>query len=75
MILVTGASGFIGSHVVKRLLDDGRSVRASVRDASDPGRVAHLHALAEGSEGTLEVVEADLLDAESMAASVAGSRM
>lgn len=34
-ILVTGASGFIGSHIVDRLLLDGHEVRALVRESSD----------------------------------------
>ena len=33
MILVTGASGFIGRHLVKALAGDGRKVRALVRSA------------------------------------------
>jgi len=44
-VLVTGASGYIGSHVVANLLSRGRSVRATVRDASDPERVDHLNEL------------------------------
>ena len=43
--VVTGASGYIGSHVVANLLARGASVRATVRDVSDPDRVAHLRAL------------------------------
>jgi hypothetical protein len=35
VILVTGANGFIGSHVVERLLRDGRRVRGLVRASSD----------------------------------------
>ncbi|MEJ7803986.1 MAG: NAD-dependent epimerase/dehydratase family protein, partial [Candidatus Limnocylindria bacterium] len=30
-VLVTGAGGFIGSHLVERLVDDGASVRCLVR--------------------------------------------
>ncbi len=33
--LVTGATGYSGSHVAQRLLDRGRSVRTLTRDASD----------------------------------------
>lgn len=32
-VLLTGGSGFVGSQVAKRLLDDGQGVTAAVRDA------------------------------------------
>lgn len=33
--LVTGATGFLGSHIVDRLIERGETVRALVRDTSD----------------------------------------
>lgn len=58
LVLVTGATGFIASHLIRELLDRGYRVRGTVRDLSKPEKVAHLRAL-EGSE-RLELVEADL---------------
>lgn len=45
MILVTGGSGYVGSHIVKRLVESGAEVRVLVRDperARDEGRLAGL---------------------------------
>lgn len=33
--LVTGATGFLGSHVARRLVEEGHDVRALVRASSD----------------------------------------
>lgn len=62
LVCVTGASGFIGTHVVRELLARGYRVRATVRDASDTSKVAHLRELADGAEQPLEIVSADLMD-------------
>ncbi|MBI4613194.1 MAG: GDP-mannose 4,6-dehydratase, partial [Planctomycetes bacterium] len=42
--LVTGAGGFIGSHLVERLVRDGWGVHALVRYTST-GTVGHLERL------------------------------
>ncbi|MCX7275413.1 MAG: NAD-dependent epimerase/dehydratase family protein [Burkholderiales bacterium] len=46
VVAVTGAAGFVGGWVVRRLLDKGYRVRACVRSVSDPARtVATQHSL------------------------------
>ena len=72
LVTVTGASGFIGSHIVANLLARGRTVRATVRDSSDPIRVDHLKALPAVDGGSLEIVEMDLFDVASVNAAIAG---
>jgi nucleoside-diphosphate-sugar epimerase len=59
--VVTGASGFIATELVKQLLEKGYNVRATVRSISNKDKVAHLEKLADALPGTLALHEADLL--------------
>ncbi len=61
-VLVTGATGYVAGWIVKKLLEDGVHVRASVRDKSKPGKFEHLTKIAKQASGELEIVEADLLE-------------
>nr|CAB3497709.1 unnamed protein product [Digitaria exilis] len=62
-VLVTGASGFIGSTLVRRLLDRGYTVHAGVLNPDDKAETDHLLALAAGAgEGRLRIFRCDLLD-------------
>jgi UDP-glucose 4-epimerase len=64
--LVTGGAGFIGSHIVDRLLADGHDVR--VLDNFSTGRRENLaHVL-----GEIEVVEGDITSYERCHRAVAG---
>ncbi|WP_096329255.1 NAD-dependent epimerase/dehydratase family protein [Nannocystis exedens] len=62
-ILVTGATGKVGSRLARRLADRGHHVRALVRD---PSRAEALRAR------DVEVVRGDLLDGASLEAAVRG---
>jgi dihydroflavonol-4-reductase len=64
-ILITGASGFVGSAVARKLVEAGFSVRALVRGTSPR---AHLAGLG------LDFFEGDLRDRKSVARAIAGMR-
>jgi len=68
MFLVTGGAGFIGSHVVERLLRDGHRVR--VLDNFSSGSREHL-AFA-SADSRLDVVEGDLRDFRATAEAARG---
>tara|TARA_B100002052_G_scaffold209084_1_gene191136 strand:+ start:1432 stop:2463 length:1032 start_codon:yes stop_codon:yes gene_type:complete len=71
-VVVTGASGYIGSHIVANLLSKGMRVRATVRDLEDPERVAHLKSMDIAEGGDIEIVEMDLFDPESVNSAISG---
>jgi nucleoside-diphosphate-sugar epimerase len=62
-ILVTGATGKVGSRLAKRLSQRGDQVRAFVRD---PARAAELR------DARIELVQGDLLDQSTLGAAVRG---
>jgi dihydroflavonol-4-reductase len=64
-VLVTGANGFIGSHVIRSGLEAGWQVRALVRPPLSAVRTAHLRALPGASE-RLTIVTGDVLDRKSL---------
>ena len=69
MDVVTGGGGFIGSHLVDRLVAEGRRVR--VLDNFSVGRKANLQQ--HQHEPRLEVVEADIADTAAVASACDGA--
>lgn len=60
-IFVTGGTGYIGSWVVKNLLEDGYTVNLTVRDITRKEKYEHLQIISDASTGLLNLFEADLL--------------
>jgi nucleoside-diphosphate-sugar epimerase len=73
IVLVTGGSGFIGSHCIVRLLAAGHDVRTTVRDLKREGDVrAMLRAGGAEADGQLKFFAADLEKDGGWAEAVAG---
>ncbi|MGF1534607.1 MAG: NAD-dependent epimerase/dehydratase family protein [Bernardetiaceae bacterium] len=60
-VLVTGANGYVASWLVKRLLEEGITVHAAVRDPEDDRKIGHLKKLAQATTGKIKFFKADLL--------------
>ncbi len=65
-VLVTGGAGFIGSHLVRRLVEEGDDVR--VLDDLSTGKRENLLEVAD----SVELVEGDLRDPSALGRAVAG---
>ena len=60
-VLVTGATGYVAGWIVKRLLEDGITVHAAVRNPDNKQKVAHLDEIAANSPGSIKYFKSDLL--------------
>jgi dihydroflavonol-4-reductase len=65
IVFLTGASGFVGSAVARRLLEDGFAVRALIRRNSNRANLAGLE---------LDVIEGDMRDAGLLRQAMRGAR-
>jgi len=71
-VLVTGAGGFIGSHLVEGLVEAGARVRAMVRYSST-GSWGFLDSSA--ARDAIEIIAGDVRDADCVARAVAGQEV
>lgn len=69
-VLVTGATGYMASWIIKYLLEEGYTVHATVRNLKDKAKYAHLTTLK--NYGNLKLFEADLLRESSFKTAMEG---
>lgn len=72
LVVVTGAGGFIGSHLVEALVAEGARVRAFVRYTSS-GTIGHLARMPEAARASVEIVRGTVDDPAAMHALVRGA--
>lgn len=74
-VLVTGATGYVAGWLVKKLLDEGFTVHAAVRNPDDSEKLKYLNKLAELAPGTIKYFKSDLLQRDSYASAMEGCEL
>lgn len=74
-VLVTGATGYVAGRLVEKLLVEGHTVHAAVRDPGNAEKLRFLNALADRHPGTLHAFRADLLEEGSYGKAMAGCEL
>ncbi len=74
-VMVTGATGYVAGWLVKKLLEEGFTVHAAVRNPDKKEKTQHLDAIAESASGTIKYFKADLLQEGSYAEAMKGCEL
>ena len=61
-VMITGATGYVAGWIVKKLLDEGLTVHAPVRDPNKKEKLKYLDDLAKNAKGSIKYFKADLLE-------------
>ncbi len=66
-VMVTGATGYVAGWLVKKLIEEGLTVHAAVRDPDNKSKLEHLEKIAAKSKGHIKYFKSDLLQPGSYA--------
>ena len=70
-VLVTGATGFIASHIIYQLLENNYLVRGTVRSLKNP-KNEHIYSIYPSKKDNIELVEAEILSTDNWDPIVSG---
>lgn len=74
-VLVTGATGYVGGWLVKKLLEEGLTVHVPTRYPKAKDKLRHLDELAAASPGSIRYSRADLMKPGSYAEAMRGCEL
>ncbi len=73
-IFITGSEGFIGSHLVEKLIRDGHKVKALIQYNSY-GNIGHLNFLEEKYKSKYKKIFGDVRDVDFLTRNISGSEI
>ncbi len=74
-VMVTGATGYVAGWLVQKLLEEGLTVHAPIRNPNDKDKLKYLDEIEENSSGEIKYFEADLLEPGSYDEAVSGCEL
>ena len=74
-VMITGATGYVAGWIVKKLLGEGFTVHAPVREPENPQKIFYLNEIAAKATGTIRYFQADLLEEGSYADAMDGCQV
>ncbi len=74
-VLVTGATGYVAGWLVKKLLEEGNTVHAAVRNPENKSKLKHLDSIAAKTKGKIKYFKSDLLSVGSYAEAMKGCEL
>ena len=62
LILVTGGTGYLGSHIIEQLAKEGHQIRATVRNLDDKPKQDAIRRVVKNAKWPVEFFAADFLE-------------
>lgn len=74
-VMLTGATGYVGGHIAKKLMENGHTVHAPIRNPENKEKTKYLDKIAKSSKGDIRYFKADLLQSGSYKEAMQGCEL